>query len=71
VFSKLPRRAGLVTRTSLFQGQMTHVDHGGVVVAGEVQPDGIVTGVVVEADAVAEQDRRDVQVDLIDQSPQE
>jgi hypothetical protein len=39
-----------------------------VALADSVQADRLTARVVVEADAVAEQDRRDVQVDLVDQS---
>jgi hypothetical protein len=39
----------------------------GIAFAGPVQADGLTAGVVIEADALAEQDRCDVQVDLVDQ----
>ena len=44
--------------------------HGrhGVVFADQVQADRLAAEVVVQPDAVAEQDRHDVQVDLVDQS---
>jgi hypothetical protein len=43
----------------------------GVIAVPQLQPDGRAAGVVEEPDAVTEQHRRDVQVELVDQAPLE
>ena len=49
-------------------GPVPYVDgRGRVGVADPVQADRLTAGVVVQPDALAEQDRCDVQVDLVDQ----